>query len=175
MIAGLITQVNLLRWEQIDVLETAVFTMKSHNLELDIKSASKLPWLALILLWFAYVLVGWNLAAHHVIWFMGLLIIALAMTLSWVGSRWIKHALAYIPTVLLVALTVSILVTLAFTSSLFLALALVPFLTTFFAWTEMRFFNFSQTYTFWRLIVIAVLGLSVGELFDLWVLPSARY
>lgn len=149
--------------------------MKVNDLNIEVNSPSRLPWLALILLWFAYILVGWNLAAHHVIWFMGLLIIALAMTLSWVGSRWIKQALAYIPTVLLVALTVSILVTLAFTSSLFLALALVPFLTTFFAWNEMRFFSFSQTYTFWGLIAIAVLGLSAGELFDLWVLPSARY
>lgn len=149
--------------------------MKVNDLDIEVNSPSRLPWLSLILLWFAYVLVGWNLAAHHVIWFMGLLIMALAMTLSWVGSRWIKQALAYIPTVLLVALTVSILVTLAFTSSLFLALALVPLLTTFFAWNEMRFFNFSQARTFWGLIAIAVLGLSVGEVFDLWVLPSARY
>lgn len=149
--------------------------MKLQDLEREEKSPSKLPWLAVILLWFAYALVGWNLAAHHVIWFMGLLIMALAMTLSWVGSGWIKQALDYIPTVLLVALTVSILVTLAFTSSLFLTLALVPFLTTFFTWNEMRFFNFSQTHTFWGLIAIAVLGLGVGELLDLWVLPSDRY
>ncbi|NJR56474.1 MAG: hypothetical protein HC768_19130 [Acaryochloris sp. CRU_2_0] len=149
--------------------------MKLHGLELGMKSPSKLPWLALILLWLAYALVGWNLAVYHVIWFMGLLIIALAMTLSWFGSRWIKQALNYIPTVLLVALTASILVTLALTSSLFLPLALIPFLTTFYAWSEMRFFNRSQNSTFWSLIAIAILGLSVGELLDLWVLPSARY
>ncbi|HEY9825890.1 MAG TPA: hypothetical protein V6D19_10605 [Stenomitos sp.] len=139
------------------------------------KSFTQLPWLALILLWLAYALVGWNLGAHHVIWFMGLLIMAFAMTLSWFGSRWIKQALQYIPRLLLLALTVSILVTLASTSSLFLLLAFLPFLTTFLAWNELRFFNFSQTTTFWSLIAVAVLGLGLGELFDLWALPSARY
>jgi hypothetical protein len=39
----------------------------------------------------------------------------------------------------------------------------------------MRFFNLSQTRTFFSLVAIAVLGLGMGELLDLWVLPSARY
>lgn len=149
--------------------------MKVNDLDIKVNSPSRLPWLALFLLWLAYALVGWNLAAHHVIWFMGLLIMALAMTLSWVCSRWIEQVLDYIPTVLLVTLTVSILITLAFTSSLFLAIAFIPFLTTFFAWNELRFFNLGQTRTFWVLVAISVLGLSVGEIVDLWVLPSARY
>ncbi len=149
--------------------------MKLHNLEREMELPSTLPWLALILLWFAYALVGWNLMAHHVIWFMGLLIIAFAMTLSWAGSRWIKQVIERIPSLLLLALTASILVTLALTSSLFLPLAFIPFLTTFLAWNEMRFFKLSQIRAFWGLIAIAVLGLSIGELFDLWVLPSARY
>jgi hypothetical protein len=51
----------------------------------------------------------------------------------------------------------------------------MPFLATFLAWSEMRFFNFSRTRIFWSLVVIAVLGLGLGELVDLWVLPSARY
>jgi hypothetical protein len=158
-----------------DELKPGIFAMKLHDLEREMKLPSNLPWLALILLWFAYALVGWNLAAHHVIWFMGLSIIALAMTLSWAGSRWIKQVIKRIPSLLLLTLTASVLVTLAFTSSLFLPLVLIPFLTTFFAWNEMRFFNFSQIRTFWGLMAIAVLGLSVGELVDLWVLPSARY
>ncbi len=149
--------------------------MKLHNLEREMELPSNLPWLALILLWFAYALVGWNLVAHHVIWFMGLLIIAFAMTLSWAGSRWIKQVIERIPSLLLLAFTASILVTLALTSSLFLPLAFIPFLTTFLAWNEMRFFKLSQIRAFWGLIAIAVLGLSMGELFDLWVLPSARY
>ncbi|WP_404786343.1 hypothetical protein [Altericista sp. CCNU0014] len=149
--------------------------MKVNDLDIEVNSPSRLPWLALILLWFAYALVGWNLVAHHVIWFIGLLIVALAMTLSWAGSRWIEQVIERIPSLLLLALTASISVTIAFTSSLFLPLALIPFLTTFLAWNEMRFFNLSQIRTFWGLIAIAVLGLSVGELLDLWVLPSARY
>lgn len=149
--------------------------MKVNDLDLKVNSPSRLPWLARFLLSLAYALVGWNLAAHHVIWFMGLLITALAMTLSWAGRRWIEQALDYIPTVLLVALTVSLLVTLAFTSSLFLAIAFIPVLTTFFAWSELRFFNLSQARTFWGLVAIAVLSLCVGEIVDLWVLPSARY
>jgi hypothetical protein len=106
---------------------------------------------------------------------MGVLIIALVMTLSWFGSRWLKQALDYIPTVLLVALTASIFTALALTSPLFLTIALIPFLTTFFAWNEMRFSNLSQTRTFFSLVAIAILGLGLGELLDLWVLPSARY
>jgi hypothetical protein len=149
--------------------------MKDHDMDGEIESVRQLPWLALILLWLTYGLVGWNLAAHHVIWFTGVLILALAMTLSWFGSRWIKQALDYIPTVLVVALTASILTALALTSSLFLTIALMPFLTTFFAWNEMRFSNLSQTCTFFSLVAIAILGLGLGELLDLWVLPSARY
>jgi hypothetical protein len=149
--------------------------MKNHNVDGEIKSVRQLPWLVLMLLWLTYGLVGWNLAAYHVIWFMGVLILALAMTLSWFGSRWLKQAIGYIPTALLVALMASILTSVALTSSLFLTIALMPFLATFLAWSEMRFFNFSRTRIFWSLVVIAVLGLGLGELVDLWVLPSARY
>lgn len=153
--------------------------MGANNIDLsdiETNSPTKLPWGAsLILLWSAYALVGWNLAAHHVIWFTGFLIIALSITMSWAGTRWIKQALRYIPNVLLVVLTASLLVALTLTSSLFLTLAFVPFLTTYLAWNEMRFINFSQANTFWILVAIAVLGLGMGEILDLWILPSARY
>jgi hypothetical protein len=154
--------------------------MRANNVDspadIAVNSPSKISWRAsLVLLWSAYALVGWNLAAHHVIWFMGFLSIALSITMSWVGNRLLKQALQYIPTVLLVILTASLLVALVLTSSLFLTLAFVPFLTTYLAWNEMRFVKFSQMRTFWILLAIAILGLGIGEILDLWILPSARY
>jgi hypothetical protein len=152
--------------------------MKANNADFPaITSApTKVSWgISFIVLWSAYALVGWNLAAHHVIWFMGFLIIALTTTMSWAGTQWIKSALRYIPNVLLVILTASLLIALALTSSLFLTLAVVPFLTTYLAWNEMRFIKFSQLNTFWILVAVAIAGLSMGEILDLWILPSARY
>lgn len=149
--------------------------MKTSDIDAEIKQRNKIVWLSLILLLVSYGLVGWDLAAHHVIWFMGLVIIALAMTLSWAGSSLIKQLLDYIPKILLVPLVFSILATLGFTSSLFLILALVPFLTTFLAWNEVQFASQSKTLTFWIVVLTAVLGLGGGEFLDLWIYPSARH
>jgi hypothetical protein len=139
------------------------------------RTFTKIPWLPLILLWITYVLVGWNLAAHHVIWFVVLLVITFSMTGSWAGSKLLEQSLKYIPQVLLVVLAISILATLSLTSSLFVTLGLTPFLTTFFAWNEMRFSNFNQRSTVWTLIGMTLLGLGVGEFLDLKVISSARY
>lgn len=143
--------------------------------EMDMRTLTKVPWLSLILLWITYVLVGWNLAAHHVIWFVVLLVIIFSMTGSWAGSKLLEQSLSYIPQVLLVVLAISVLATLSLTSSLFVTLGLTPFLTTFFAWNEMRFLNFNQRFTVWTLIGMTLLGLGVGEFLDLKVIPSARY
>jgi hypothetical protein len=131
--------------------------------------------LSLILLMVAYGLVGWNLAAHHIIWVVGFLIIALAITVSWAGSNWVKKALSHIPKALLLALAASVMLSLSFTSSLFLTLALTPLLTTFFAWNEIQSSSPSQIRTSLIIVSVAVLSLGMGELLDLWVLPSARY
>jgi predicted benzoate:H+ symporter BenE len=105
----------------------------------------------------------------------GFLIIALAITVSWAGSNWLKRALSHIPKALLLALVASVLLSLSFTSSLFLTLALTPLLTTFFAWNEIQASSFGQVRTCLILIVVTVSSLGLGELLDLWVLPSARY
>lgn len=153
--------------------------MRTNNVDLpaiETSTTTKISWGAsLVLLWSAYALVGWNLAAHHVIWFTGFLIIALTITMSWAGTQWLKSALRYIPNVLLVILTASLLIALALTSSLFLTLAVIPFLTTYLAWNEMRFIKFNQLNTFWILVAVAIVGLGMGEVLDLWILPSARY
>lgn len=148
--------------------------MKALTL-IRVTPASSLPWLSLFLLCLSYALVGWSLAAHHVVWFASFLIIALAMVSSWAGSKWAGRILGYVPIVLLIASFISVFVTLTVISSLFLILGFIPMLTTFFAWQEMRFWKFSNTYTFLTLLCSAFLGLGLGELLDLGVLASSRY
>jgi hypothetical protein len=136
---------------------------------------SESPRLSLTLLGLSYALVGWNLSAHHVIWFASFFIVVLAIISSWATSEWNSPLLGNVPIVLLIATAISLFVTLTLISSIFLTLGFIPILTTLFAWQEMRFWKFSRSYTFLTLTSVALLGLGLGELLDLTLLPSIRF
>lgn len=140
--------------------------------------SNKFSWLSLALLWLSYSLLGWYLSAYHVFWLMGALIAALPLAIAWrsipcledlvrFGSRGFR--------VILIMLVVSILISLITTWSLLVPLMLVPLITTFLAGLEMRFAGFGETSTFLLLIVLAGLGLGLGEIVDIMISPSMRY
>lgn len=140
--------------------------------------SNKFPWLSLVLLGLSYSLLGWYLSAYHVFWLMGVLIAAFPSVIAWrsipcledlvrFGSRGFR--------VILIMLVVSILISLITTWSLLVTLMLVPLITTFLAGLEMRFAGFSETNTFLLLIVLAGLGLGLGETVDIMISPSLRY
>lgn len=52
---------------------------------MKIGSLSKIPWLSLVLLWLAYILVGWYLSSYHIGWSIFLLV---AVDLVTIASLW---------------------------------------------------------------------------------------
>lgn len=147
----------------------------NNGLGVGISPLSKVPWQTLICLGLAYVLVGWYLAAHHVVWFVGIFIAALVFALSLASTPWLNGLFGYIPQALSIILIISTLVTLVVTCSMLSTLVLIPFITTFLAWQELRFLELRKPQAFWILMAVAFLGLGVGEFVDILVLPSGRY
>lgn len=142
---------------------------------LGIKIVNSFLWLTLILLLLTYALVGWILSPQHIVWFVGTFMAILAIAIASTSDPWLEGTLGYAPQILLVVLTVSILVSLAATSSIFLTLIFIPFIATILAYQEVRFSSFRKLKTFWLLLAIALLGLGIGELIDILVIPSVRY
>ena len=136
---------------------------------------SQLPLLALFLLFLTYVLAGWSLAAYHVIWLLSFFLVSLALGSAWIGSEWLGRILGYMSTVLLIATAVSLFITLTLISSSFLTLGFMPILTMLFGWQEMRFWNYGTGVTSATLACTALLGLGLGEVLNLTVLPGARF
>jgi hypothetical protein len=150
------------------------FMMQVNNSSIKIKFFSQLPLLPLTLLWLAYGLVGWQLSAHHIFWFVGVLIAVAAIAFAWTSSPWLGGAFGYLPQVLLVALVVSLLITLTAILPILVTLVIIPILTTVLAWQEMQVLNPRGIHIWGILIAFAALGLGVGELIDLLILPSHK-
>ena len=147
----------------------------NDGLGVGISPPRKVPWQTLICFGLAYVLVGWYLAAHHVVWFVGIFIAALVFALSLASTPWLHGLFGYIPQALSIILIVSVLVTLVVTCSMLSTLVLIPFVTTVLAWQELRFLDFRKNQTFLILMAVAFLGLGLGEVVDILVLPSGRF
>jgi len=148
--------------------------METHKIEVT-KSLSKVPWLSLTLFWLAYVLVGWTLAAYHIIWFVEVFIAVATVALVWATTPRLGRLVGDFPQVLLVVLAASGLVALAATQFIFFTLVFIPFITTFLAWQDVLSLKLGKLYSFWLLVAVALSGLGLGELVDIFVLPSLRY
>ena len=140
---------------------------------------SRIPWLPLMLLWLAYALLGWYLSAHHIVWLVGAFVAAFALAFASKGSPLLERLVRFgsqgLVAVLIISLIVSTSFVLAAIWSILFALIVIPLGTTFLAEVEMRFAGFSKLDTFLLLTVIAGLGLGLGELTDIVLLPSMRY
>ncbi|WP_197480178.1 MULTISPECIES: hypothetical protein [unclassified Anabaena] len=142
---------------------------------INLPSHQKTPMIPLVLLWLAYAVLGWYLAAHHIIWLVGAFIVTIALTIVRKSISWLEHLVAFGSQTLVVILFLSISIALVATWSLLFSLLLIPVASTLLADLEMRFAGFNRRYSFWVITVLATLGLVVGEVVDILLLPSGRY
>jgi hypothetical protein len=128
---------------------------------------------SLLLLWLAYGLVGWQLSINYIFGFIGIAAVVAAIVLAWPTSPWLSGAFGYLPQVLVVASAISLLIAVTAVSPILITLLVIPLLTTFLAWQEMQ--ALALKINVWGvLIATAILGLGVGELIDLSILPSYK-
>jgi hypothetical protein len=144
---------------------------------MNVGRLSSIPWLPLVFLWLAYFLLGWYLSAYHIFWFVGALVAAVALALSWKSiaalERIVKLASQEV-LLILVMLMLSVLLVLAATWSILIPIIVMPLAITFLANVEMRFAGFSRLNTLLCLAVLAGLGLGLGEIIDLLFLSSTH-
>ncbi len=136
---------------------------------------NRFPVMPLVLLWLAYTLLGWYLAAHHIVWLMGAFIVTVAIGIVRKSIVWLERLVAFGSKTLVVILFVSASVAFVETWSLLFSLFVIPLATTWLADLEMRFAGFNKTDSFWILTVLAIFGLTVGEIVDILLLPSSRF
>lgn len=129
----------------------------------------------LVLLWLAYTLLGWYLAAHHIIWLVGSFVAAMVIAVARKSISWLERLVEFGSKTLAVILFLSISIAFVATWSLLLRLFVIPLATTLLADLEMRFSGLNKLDSFWILTVIAILGLVIGELIDILLFPSRRY
>jgi hypothetical protein len=146
---------------------------------MDTELLSRKPWLALMLLGLAYMVLGWNLSAHHLFWLIGISVIGVTLIAAW-KSNPILEALVWLESqrlfvVLSLTLFFSVLVALALTQPMLLSLVFLPLVALIYAELEMKTIGWSQTDIFLYSLAMTGLGLVVGEAVDLWIMPSMRY
>jgi hypothetical protein len=135
----------------------------------------RIPVMPLILLWLAYALLGWYLAAHHIIWLTGAFVVSVTLAIVRKTIVWLEQLVAIGSRILVVVLFLILSVALVETWSVFFSLFLIPIATTFLADLEMRWKGFNKTDSFWILTVLALSGLVVGEMIDILILPSSAF
>ncbi|MEA5578198.1 hypothetical protein [Anabaena sp. UHCC 0451] len=136
---------------------------------------NRLPVTALILLWLAYNLLGWYLAAHQIAWLVGAFVTAITIAIVRKSNSWLEILLVFGSQALVVVLVLSVSITLIAIWSILFNLFLIPLTTTLLADLEMRFAGFNKTDSFWILTVVACSGLLVGEMIDILIFPSIKY
>ncbi|MGA7932655.1 MAG: hypothetical protein WCA35_03670 [Kovacikia sp.] len=131
--------------------------------------------LSLLLFWLAYTLVGWFLAAHHLIWYFGLFVAVPAVAIAWGGNRLLLGLFEGMSKGLLITIMLNVLIALMLTLPTFSTLIAVPTLTAFLAWLEMQSLDLKTAQVLGLLAALAGLGLGTGEFVDLVALPSERF
>ncbi|MEH1866887.1 MAG: hypothetical protein V7K69_18025 [Nostoc sp.] len=142
---------------------------------MNVEFFNRIPFMPLVLLWLAYTLLGWYLAANHIVWLVGAFVAAMVIVIVRKSTSWLERLVEFGSQTLAVILFLSISIAFVATWSLLLRLFLIPLATTLLADLEMRFSGFNKLDSFWILTVIAVLGLVIGELIDILLFPSSRY
>ncbi|MBE9104258.1 hypothetical protein IQ229_04670 [Nostoc cf. edaphicum LEGE 07299] len=135
----------------------------------------RIPLMPLVLLLLAYILLGWYLAAHHIIWLVGAFVVAMVIAVVRKSFSWLERLIEFGSKTLVVILFLSISIALVATWSILLRLFIIPLATTLLADLEMRFSGYNKLDSFWVITVLAVLGLVVGEVIDILLFPSSRY
>ncbi|MFW9260805.1 hypothetical protein A4S05_21530 [Nostoc sp. KVJ20] len=142
---------------------------------MNVEFFNRIPLMPLVLLLLAYTLLGWYLAAHHIIWLVGAFVAAMVIAVVRKSIYWLERLIEFGSKILVVILFLSISIALVATWSILLRLFIIPLATTLLADLEMRFSGLNKLDSFWVITVLAVLGLVVGELIDILLFPSSRY
>lgn len=135
--------------------------------------------LALSLLAITYTLLGWYLAVHHVFWLMSIFILFTTLFIGWKSNpileflSWLTKQQIFL--VIGVSLLISLTVALVLVKPTLASLIPLPLVTLIYALLEMRLAAFKQSSISLWLLFIAVLGLGLGEIIDLFITPSMRY
>lgn len=137
-----------------------------------------IPWLTLVSLWLAYLLLGWYLSAYHIFWVVGAFVAGIALASAWQSLSWLEGLVkfssrSFLP--ILITLIFCVLFAIAANWSLSMPLIIIPFSTTFLADLDMRFIGLNIVERFLLLTLLAGFGLGVGEIIDIFLLPSSRY
>lgn len=144
-----------------------------------IKSLDQIASLSLGLFWLAYLLLGWYLSVHHLLWSIGFFIAISFLAIAWKTSPWLKSLLGLLSqeiwAISAIALIVSLLISLTISWSMLWVIVVLPLLTTLLAVIEIQSTSFSQQTKFLLLTTLAALGLGVGEIIDLAFFPSLRF
>lgn len=147
--------------------------MQVEDVPIPAKSSSRTK-LALMLFWLAFVLVGWQLSVDHIFAFIGVFLIVAIAFWAWNCNPWLGGLMGFFPQVLLVASLLTCLFALAAIFPILLILVIIPTLTTFLAWEELQFAAIDSISARKILIGLVGLGLGLGELIDIFVLPSIK-
>lgn len=142
---------------------------------MNVEFFNRIPLMPLILLWLAYTLLGWYLAANHIIWLVGAFVAAMVIAVVRKCTSWLERLVEFGSKILVVILFLSISIALVATWSILFKLFFVPLATTLLADLEMRFSGYNKLDSFWILTVLAILGLIVGEVIDILLFRSSRY
>lgn len=135
-----------------------------------------LHWIALVILWLTYTLLGWHLSAYHYSWLIisygSALIFNLYLTKE---GQDIGRLFSFGPRSLVTILVLSGTLTLAVAASSVFALITILLAAELLARVEMQTAGFSRNTAFWALILTAGVGLGLGWLFGALVLPSSQF
>ncbi|MEH1945077.1 MAG: hypothetical protein V7L01_33340 [Nostoc sp.] len=142
---------------------------------MNVEFFNRIPLMPLVYLLLAYTLLGWYLAANHIIWLAGAFVAAMVIAVVRKSISWLERLVEFGSQTLVVILFLSVSIALIAAWSLLFRLFLIPLATTLLADLEMRFSGFNKLDSFWVLTVIAVLGLVMGEVIDILLFPSNRY
>jgi hypothetical protein len=136
---------------------------------------NRIPLMPLVLLLLAYTLLGWYLAANHIIWLVGAFVATMVIAVVRKTTSWLERLVEFGSKTLVVILFLSISIALVATWSILLRLFIIPLTTTLLADLEMRFSGLNKLDSFWVITVLAVFGLIIGEVIDILFFPSSRY
>lgn len=137
-----------------------------------------IPWLTLVSLWLAYVLLGWYLSAYHIFWVVGAFVAGIALASAWQSLSCLEVLVKFSSRsflAILMMLIFCVLFAIAANWSLSMPLIIIPFSATFLADLDMRFVGLNTIDRFLLLTLLAGFGLGVGEIIDIFLLPSSRY
>jgi hypothetical protein len=145
---------------------------------MNLESLGRMPWGALASLWLGYALMGWYLAAHHIVWLVGTLVVLTTLAVAWKGVPFFKQLSWSSPRSLLVititTLALSLCVILFVSDFQFLGLIFLPVVTMFWADLEMRSADFNRPQILLNLAMVSGLGIGLGETIAHVIIPSMR-